>query len=322
MRKLFYLIWFVLMLVNAPALAALVSMTAIDTAGTTSFNAGLHWSDALAPSAGNDYTTLGYLLRTPNVAGNYTFAGDSLWVGGGNGGAIFAPGVANNNALINKTPTGTGVIITVNNLTLDGSSIRDGMGSADVWSIAGNILVTANGGNFINQCRMNVDSVLSGSGPLYVGDNGNGDATRITYIDSALNTYNGSITLMGSADARARLNFADNSLMNFVIGASGVNNKISGTGTLTLNGDFKLDLTGASTNVGDSWTIAGATSQTFSDTFTVLGFVDIGGNLWDKTANGALYEFSESDGKLIVIPEPATMVLLGLGSLALLRRRK
>jgi hypothetical protein len=292
--------------------AASVVMTANDTnSATTSFNSNvqLHWSPAGAPSAGNTYSTMGFLLRTPTTAGNYTFAGDSLLVGGGSGGAVFAPGAADNNCLINKTPVNAGVapIITVNNLTLNGSSIRDGMGTADIWHLAGNIAVAGVGGNFICQESFYVDSVISGSAPLYIGGNGSGEAGRTVYITSATNTYNGTIQLMGTDAAHARLTFSDNSRMNFAIGASGTSNRIFGTGTAVFNGDFNFDLTGAGMTIGDSWTIAGVTSQTFGATFTVIGFTDAGDNIWAKLANGVLYEFSESTGILTAAkPKPNT----------------
>jgi hypothetical protein len=314
----------VVSLFSMQALAADAVMISNDTnSATTSFNSDvqLRWSPAGAPVAGKTYSTGGWLMRTPTTAGNYTFAGDSLTVGGGvGGGAFLTNGSVNNNCLINKTP-GTTTVITVNNLILDGSYIRDGQGSSDVWAIAGNINVTANGGGFANQCRLNVDSAISGSGNLYLADNGNGEVARSTYIRSALNTYNGTITLLGTTAVRSRLNFTDDSMMNFVIGASGVNNKITvGTGkmgTVNFDGDFFIDLTGAGVNVGDSWALASVTSQTFGATFSVVGFADMGDNTWRKNTNGAWYEFSETTGALSVIPEPATMLLLGLGGLVL-----
>lgn len=310
------------------AQAASVVMTANDSnAAVTSFNGDtqLHWSPAGAPAAGNTYSTLGYLLRTPTTAGNYTFAGDSLTVGGGTGGGanpFLTNGSVNNNSLINKTPTGT--IITVNNLILDAGYVRDGMGQSDIWTLAGNMFVTANGGGLAAQSTFNLNSTISGSGTLYVADNGADNALRTVYINSALNTYNGSIRLLGSAAGRCRLTFADDSLMNFTIGASGVNNSISGTGTATFNGDFNIDLTGASTTWQDSWTIVDAATlaETFSSTFTVSGFTDIGGDLWTKSANGTTYTFNEATG-ILIIPEPSSVALLlgGLGLLLGFRRR-
>jgi hypothetical protein len=298
------------------AQAAAVVQTADNVAGTTGFNAATGWSNAAVPSVGNTYDTRGYLLRTPGATGNYTFAGDSLTVGRGaapvgtagySSTPFLTTGGVNNNGLMNKTVTGAGVTITVNNLILDAGYIRDGMGSADVWTLAGNVNVTANGGGFANQCRLNVDSVISGSGPLYVADNGSGEAARQTYIRSALNTYNGNITLVGQTAARCRLTFVASSRMNFVIGASGVNNKISGTGTATFEGDFNFNLTGAGIKVGNSWTIASVTTQTFATTFTVVGFTaDADGITWTKgIGDGSIYyEFKESTGILSVKVRP------------------
>jgi hypothetical protein len=324
----------VLSLLGISAQGAAVTQTVNNGAGTSGFNAATGWSDLAAPAAGNTYDTRGFLLRTPTAAGNYTFAGDSLTVGrgavpagtAGYGDPFLTTGATNNNGFMNKTVTGTGVTITVNNLILDAGYIRDGMGTADAWTLAGNINVTANGGGFSNQCRLNVDSLISGSGTLYTADNGSGEVNRQTYIRNALNTYNGSVIMLGSTAVRSRLTFVDNSMMNFVVGAAGVNNKITvgagKFGTVNFDGDFAFDLTGASATVLDSWTIASVTSQMFGSTFTVAGFTDMGDNTWRKNANGAWYEFSEATGVLAVIPEPATMLILGLGSLFLARRKR
>jgi hypothetical protein len=308
------------------ASAVTVNLTANNAIGASSFNANLSWSPAGAPSAGNDYVTQGFLLRTPSTAGSYTFAGDSLLVGGGVGGGAFTPGLANNNAFLNKTPTGN--TITVNNLILNGSSIRDGQSSVENWTLAGGLSVVGVGGNLICQETFNLNSTISGSAPLYIGDFGNTDVGRVVKIGSSLNTYNGTITMMGTAANRSRLTFIDNSLMNFTIGASGINNAINRSGalsgTLQLDGDFAINLSGAGNTIGDNWLLVDNANlaETFSTTFTVAGFSDIGGDLWQTSANGATYQFSEGTGILSVVPEPGTASLLALGAMALFAQRR
>ncbi len=218
--------------------------------------------------------------------------------------------------MINKTPNSP--IITVNNLILDAGTIRDGMGSADTWTLAGNISVTDNGGGIEAGCTFNVDSKITGSGTLYLCDNGSGEAARTLYIKSGLNTYDGNVLLLGHTASRSRLTFTSGSLMNFTVLTSGNSNMITGTGTATFNGDFKFNLDGAGQNLGDSWTIASAASQTFGDTFTVKDFEDIGGNLWTKSIDETKwYQFSESTGTLDVVPEPATIVMILPGVLGM-----
>jgi hypothetical protein len=336
--KLFFLLLGCLCILGTPALAVQVNfnMNANDANGAvTSFNGDtqLHWTAPGAPVAAvppdvNVYHTGGFLLRTPTTAANYTFAGDALRVGYSSTGTLANPfltnGSVNNNSFINKTPLIAGVapIITVNNLILDAGYVRDGMGQTDSWVLAGNMFVTANGGGFAAQCRFDINSVISGSGPIYVADNGNDSVLRTVYINSGLNSYNGNILLTpaaGSGAGRCRLTFNDDSLMNFDINASGSNNSITGAGTLGLNGDFLFDLTDASTNLLDSWTILGATTvKNYGASFVLRNFTDMDGNVWLKAIDAEkFYEFNESTGILTVVPEPATWIMLVLGAMGI-----
>jgi hypothetical protein len=306
---------------------AQVVMTANDAFGASSFNTAGTWSPSAAPSAGKTYSTQGYLLRSPTTAGSYTFAGDSLTVGGGSGGGAFSPTTANNNALIFKA---SGLTLTVNNLILDGSQIRDGNGDGSWTALDGNITVTANGGSFIAQDTNIVNSAISGSGPIYIGDNGSGTSPRIIVFTSGSSTYDGSI-IMDNTHGNAnysRLWFTAGSIMNFMIGANGVNNGISGKGTLTLDGNFNFNLAGADNTVGDSWDIVDtAVVTTYDSTFAVNGFAQ-NGTEWNDVANGVNYNFSQATGLLTVqaVPEPASLALCGLGGfftlVTLMRRKK
>jgi MYXO-CTERM domain-containing protein len=137
-----------------------------------------------------------------------------------------------------------------------------------------------------------------------------------------VNTYTGNTTVSNGA-----LTLADDAGLKFVFGATGVNNKITGTGAVTLDGDFTFDLTNASTTLGSSWIVVdnATLSETFSSTFSVLGFIDAGNDLWTKSITAETqYLFSEATGTLSVtpVPEPAAMGVVAVASALLLRRRR
>jgi hypothetical protein len=302
-------------LVAATALrAADVSMTANDGIGTSSFNGAGTWSDALAPSAGNNYFNATYLLRTPTGNGSYTFAGDALTITGSGLAAA-----ANNEALMWKG-SGTGAIITVNNLTVNGGQLRHGSGTADSFTLAGGLTIGVNGANMAAQGGMTIGSV-SGQGTIRILANGNGDPLRIVRFGGSGNSFTGDIELYNATQSYFELAAFAN--LNFEIGASGVNNKIFGVGVASLNGDFNIDLTGAGTTSGDSWRLVDTSTitETFGSTFTVTGFTDLGSGLWLRNENGVDYYFAEDTG-ILNVPEPGTSVLLlaGLGMLLGCRR--
>ena len=291
-------------------------MTADDSFGNSSFNAAGGWDSAAAPTAGNDYFNGGFLLRTPADTGSYTFAGDSLTITGGG----LATGVGND-ALMWKG-SGTGAIITVDNLIIDGGQLRHGQGTADSFTLAGNITVGANGANFATQGGMIITANLIGTTTIRILDSGNTDAGRLITLASSGNTFTGNIELAASSADRAHVALADGANLNFVIGANGSNNSIAGTGTVAFDGDFFFDLTGAGNTPGDSWAVAGASAQTFGGTFSVNGFTDMGGGMWETLANGVTYEFNTANGMLSVVPEPGSVIMMlsGLGLLLGFRR--
>jgi autotransporter-associated beta strand protein len=138
-----------------------------------------------------------------------------------------------------------------------------------------------------------IDAAISGSGNLELwGPN--------TVTLTAANTYTGNLK-----------NWTTNGLildptgsLKFVPGATGVNNAISGTGPVTLNGSLNIDLAGAGSTIGDSWDfITTSGVLTIGPTFTVTGFSatgTVGTRIWRSGS----YRYDESTGILSVSPNP------------------
>jgi PEP-CTERM motif len=290
---------------NTVAKAADVTMTAGDALGTSSFNTGTSWPGGMAPTAGNDYFTGEFNLRTPADGNSYTFAGDSLTVSSISADTTDPVWDPNNPANITGgmsglwyKGTGNTGTITIDNLILDGGLVVALNGSADIFNLAGNLHVTANSYLYSRQGPMNISAAISGSASIT--NPGSDAATNVLRFMSSANTFTGDIINNG------RFELPDNGRMNFVIGANGVNNSVSGTGASNVfDGDFVFDLGGASSTLGNSWTIVSAANRTFGDNFNVPGFFEAEPGIW---VNGN-YQFDESTATLTVTTPPELLTL-------------
>jgi fibronectin-binding autotransporter adhesin len=277
-----------------PAYSADITLNASDTLGNSSFNTAGGWSNAAAPSAGNNYITGNFILRTPASGASFTFGGDSLRVNNTNG---YSQG------LLYKGTGNTG-IITVNNLILDGGFISHANGTGDVFNLAGSMSVVSPSTIYAKQGHINISAPISGTGNLTIAatdDNANA-AQRIVTLQGN-NTYAGNINVLG------KLTLANTGSLFFDINAPGVNNAITGTGVAVYNGTFNFDLTGAPTTPGSSWTISSVTTQTFGATFGVNGFSQ-SGDFW---TNGT-FLFNPLTGILSVSAPPVAWNVNGGGN--------
>jgi autotransporter-associated beta strand protein len=113
---------------------------------------------------------------------------------------------------------------------------------------------------------------------------------------AGLNSYTGDTVVSDGT-----LELADDAQLKFVLGTtSGVNNSISGSGVVVLNGDFVIDTTAADTLASGSWTLENVSSLTgaYGETFSVVGFNDAGSHKWTKTVGSKKYTFDETTGVL------------------------
>ena len=120
---------------------------------------------------------------------------------------------------------------------------------------------------------------------------------------SGLNTYTGDTTVNTGS-----LTLADDARLRFVIGAaSGINNRITGTGSVALLGDFDIDTSAvdASSLTSGSWTIVDCATLTesFGASFTILGpGWSETADVWTKTAGAGKFTFTEATGILTLTP--------------------
>ncbi|MBB5350320.1 hypothetical protein HNR46_000544 [Haloferula luteola] len=259
----------------AQAGAEEVTLTAADAIGSTSFNTAGNWSSAAAPSAGNDYLVSVQFLRTPADANSYTFAGDSLtlYTGGG---------------FLYKGTGSTGVI-TVDPLILDGGKLDHASSYTDVFTVDGTVEVPFASSVDARQGQIVILSEITATAQLTLDSTGgNGYAV----------TFGGPTHLSTDLVVNTAFILADTGSMEFVLNGTNVDNMITGTGSVTLNGTISLDLTNASSAEGDTWSIVDAGALTIGDTFAIDGFTEVDG-FW--TSASGVYQFNERTGVLSVL---------------------
>lgn len=286
-----------------PVNAAVFNLNTGDASGSSSFNTAGNWSSGVAPAPGNTYEVSTTWLRTP-TSGDHVFGGDALQINSGG-------------AILNKNG---GAQTLTSNLILNGGFVRSGSGATDPLTLAGTIEITPLGGGLIpDQSPYTIEATISGTAGLLtlandaaaVGSGASGPGRGIDFTGSS--TFTGNVNVLSSDTV-----FTSTSSWLFAIGATGINNSFSGTGTVTFDGAFGFDLSGAGTTIGDSWSLANVSDQSFGSSFTVIGFSDNGNDTW---ASGN-YLFNEATGILEVIPEPSIALLGSLGLISLLRRRR
>lgn len=195
-------------------------------------------------------------------------------------GGIFTSGVAITRGGGNTTST----------IHLDGppaTTILDLTGNA-IGTLAQPISLNAKQGTLRNVASIN-------------GTGGLTKTTSGTLVLDGMNTYTGN-TIVNEGT----LVLANDARLTFVLGAtSGVNNSISGAGTVTLDGDFVIDTSAADGLASGAWTLEDVPSLSgpYGESFTVVGFTDAGNHRWTKTIGDKRYTFDETTGILTLGPD-------------------
>ncbi|MES2660140.1 MAG: LamG-like jellyroll fold domain-containing protein [Verrucomicrobiota bacterium] len=255
-----------------------------DAIDTSSFAAALNWSNALAPASGNAYIVpTGRSLRTPlNGAANLAFAGDSLAVSGS---LVYKSGSVATN--INT--------YTIDNLTLNGGTVNNASNFLSPFILAGNGITVLGAGTstlLANNATITVSAPIGGSTGILLLSTNTGTAGRQVVL-SGVNTYTGNIQVSGLSGAL----LSSTGKLAFTIGATGVNNTITGAAPFVFDGTFAVDLSAAGDTVGNSWTLVNIATvvETFGSTFSIDGFTE-NNTVW--TSASGKYQFREDTGML------------------------
>ncbi|MEK7953576.1 beta strand repeat-containing protein [Luteolibacter soli] len=112
---------------------------------------------------------------------------------------------------------------------------------------------------------------------------------------SGVNTYTGSTTLNAGS-----LVLADNAGLKFVVGNS-TSNKLQGTGAVTLDGDFTIDISGVTSPNPSGYTLVSGVTPTYTTNFTVTGWTEVTPGEW----RGSGWKFTTANSKLVSLDSDA-----------------
>jgi len=181
-------------------------------------------------------------------------------------------------------------------LTIGGTLTRNNgttytAGTLNSGNYAGNIAL----GNYtILNYASSADQILSGviSGTGAVQKTGNTGTSTLTL--SGANTYHGNTTVNNGtlvlADTTGGLTF-------YVTDSA--TNKVTGSGTATLNGTFNIDTSAVVASPIASWTLVDVANKTYGPDFNVAGFSNSGG-VWTNVTGFATWTFTQATGVLSV----------------------
>jgi autotransporter-associated beta strand protein len=184
--------------------AAQVNLIGNDGLGTSSYNTKGNWANSAPPSAGSDYYTAGYYMRTPGDSTNneiWIFNGSSLTLGVANGA---------NGTMLDKFGAGAGSVRTlnINNFTnLTGATIRSGSTPGSLVHIVGNHYAIAGNSTLqADQTIWLIDSPLLGADSVILTNYGNNANDHVAFTGTNAG-YTGSLYLTAAGSSAWSLEF-------------------------------------------------------------------------------------------------------------------
>jgi hypothetical protein len=302
-----------------------ITQTANDGFGAASFVDSARWSNLEAPSAGNTYSTNGFVFRTPAVSTSpITFAGDSLAVETRSA----ASGTPGPSVITKGTSSQT---INFSQLILNGGIFSQGQENT-THTIGGAITANATSGFSITDSsnrNLFISAPISGAGRLHVGSFGQYNASDPNYVPTAYtstfavsgdnSSFSGGWTLGGGYDATL---FGDVSTYRVNFNSSGLTFRLDhanalGTGALEIHAGT-VNLNGFSPTV-PSLTVADDGSATIRSAGSTLTATSL--NL--GTTTGATFKIDNGGlsnpvtapivSTTLTVNGPSTIGVLGTG---------
>lgn len=258
-------------------------------------------------------------LKNGLIGGASTLTGASYAVENGSISPILA-----GSAVLTKSSSGQ-VILTGVNTYNGGTSITGGtlsvLGTGRLAD-SGTIAISGGGAYEVGSADTVggvtlTDGIIRGAGALnatsYTVEKGTISAPLAGTGTITKNTAE-TVTLAGANTAvsnilvnEGTLVLADNAKLNFVISGTNTTNSVVGAGTVTLDGEFAIDLISGSPDLttGSEWLLVDVNNliESYGTTFSVAGFTaKPDGVTWTKMAGTKMWTFSEPTGKLTIGP--------------------